>query len=45
MGEVITTVRGEEIAFGIVNAAKDDGMLSFERIENAVGVFLVVKGK
>ena len=45
MGEVIAAIGGEEVSFGIVYAAKGDGMLGFEGIEDAVGVFGIFEGK
>ena len=43
--DIIAMVGGEEFAVAIVDAGEDDIILSFEGIENSIGVFGVLEGQ
>jgi len=45
LGEVVAAIGCEEVAVGIVYAAKGDGVLCFEGIEDTICVFMVVEGE
>ncbi len=43
--DIIAIVVGEEFAVAVVNAGEGDIILSFEGIENGVGIFGVIEGQ